>query len=281
MKTRSFVTTTIARAWVCFALLPVSLLAAQFSLLAAQAQEPTPPPARADLALVVVEARTDRPLPGSLVRIPELGIQLAASPAGLVIFRGIPSGRHEVVVEQFGYLTVTVPVTVPRSSPFRVAISPAPIELEGFLVETDNALGLGARRRAIPIPVEVLRSEELAAAGPDLTDALEARGLVLEPCPEGMQGPEETARHCTRFEGRWVRPTLCIDERWLPANSWVLNGFRPHDLHALELYRGGATPGVIILGYTHDFVARSLEAGRTLSWFVNCGGAPREQAAPG
>ena len=89
----------------------------------------------------------------------------------------------------------------------------------------------------------------------------------------GREGAE--ARYCTRFEGRWARPTLCIDERWLPANPTQLNRFRPHDFHALELYRGGADPGVIVLGYTHDFVARSLEAGRRLSWFVNCAGAPR------
>lgn len=228
-----------------------------------------------DLPILVVEAGTGQPLPGAIVRIPELDLRLVASPAGLVVFRGLPPGRHEVEVEQFGYLSVRVPVTAPRSSPFRVAISPAPIELEGILVETDNAMGLGARRRAIPMPVEVLRSEDLVAAGPEITDALEARGITLVPCPEGLPDISEEARYCTRLEGQWVRPTLCIDERWLPANPMQLNRFRPYDFHALELYRGGAVPGVIVLGYTHDFVARSLETGRRLSWFVNCAGTSR------
>ena len=230
-----------------------------------------------DLSILVVEAGTGRPLPGAIVRIPELDLRLVASPAGLVVFRGLPPGRHGVEVELLGYLSVRVPVTAPRSSPFRVAISPAPIELEGILVETDNAMGLGARRRAIPMPVEVLRSEDLAAAGPELTDALEARGIALVPCPEERlpDVTEEEARYCTRLEGQWVRPTLCIDERWLPANPMQLNRFRPYDFHALELYRGGADRRVIVLGYTNDFVARSLETGHPLSWFVDCAGAPR------
>lgn len=252
-----------------FALFP-ALPAAATAQVAAEGRDPV------DLPILVVEAGTGRPLPGTIVRIPELDLRLVASPAGLVVFRGLPPGRHEVEVEQLGYLSVRVPVTAPRSSPFRVAISPAPIELEGILVETDNAMGLGARRRAIPMPVEVLRSEDLAAAGPELTDALEARGITLVPCPERLPDvTEEEARYCTRLEGQWVRPTLCIDERWLPANPMQLNRFRPYDFHALELYRGGADRRVIVLGYTHDFVARSLETGHPLSWFVDCAGAPR------
>jgi hypothetical protein len=254
------------------ALVALAFLLAFPAPAASQAAEATAP---ADLPLLVVEAGTGRPLPGAIVLIPDLDLRLAASPTGLVVFRGIPPGRHEVVVEQFGYLSVRVPVTVPRSSPFRVAISPAPIELEGFLVETDNAMGLGARRRAIPMPVEVLRGEDLAATGPDITDALEVRGVTLAPCPGVTTAVGEETSYCTRFEGRWVPPTLCIDERWLPTNPWQLNRYRPQDLHALELYRGGSPPSVIILGYTHEFVARSLETGRRLSWFVDCAGAPR------
>lgn len=234
-------------------------------------------PETGDLSLEVVEAGTGRSIEGASVRVPALNLQLFTDAAGSVVFRGVPGGRHEVVVEPFGYLSTTVTVGAPRAVPFRVALAPSPVELEGITVETDNVLGLGARRRAIPMQVEVLHAADLLAARQGVAEVLAGRGVALSPCPEeGMRSMAEELerRFCTRFEGRWVYPTLCIDERWLPANPWSLEQYRPDDFHAVEIYTGGAEREVIVLAYTHRFVARALERGQTLSWFVNCAGTP-------
>jgi hypothetical protein len=256
---------------------PALILLAAASPAALAGQEPE----RADLPLLVVEAETARPLAGAVVRIPELDLALVTNGEGLVVFRDVPVGRHPVEVEHFGYLSASVPVTIPRSSPFRVSIAPAPVVLEGIVVEADNAMGLGERRDAIPLPVEVLRSVDLVQAGGRITHALASRGLELSECPEGQVAFGERTPWCVRFEGRWVRPHICIDERWIPAEPAEVDKFRPIDIHTLELYRGGAyPPRVIVLGYTHGFVTRSLETGRTVSRFVNCAGAPDEPPDP-
>lgn len=72
---------------------------------------------------IVVDAATDRPLPGSLVTLVELGREELTHADGSFHFAEVPVGRHTLTVERIGYARETLQIDVSQNETTRVRVT--------------------------------------------------------------------------------------------------------------------------------------------------------------
>jgi hypothetical protein len=89
---------------------------------------------RAPLSGHVYDAETGERLPGAHVYLTTLKAGTTTNPDGYFVLSSLPRGPYDVEISYLGYGTVDTTLVAGRA-PARIALSPAPIESEGVLVE--------------------------------------------------------------------------------------------------------------------------------------------------
>lgn len=120
----------------------------------------------------VLDAQTDIPVATAWVRLLELNRSQAADADGRFHFRGVPAGRHTVVVERIGYspASTTVTVTPDQAASFELRLRASALTLPGVIVTGGRA------RRADEVyqPTSVLSNSALQRAlGATVTATIE------------------------------------------------------------------------------------------------------------
>lgn len=107
-------------------------LAARPGALAAQEAPGAP---AIDLAGVVIDALTDRPLPGASIGLEGSPVEVGSGDDGRFLLADVPTGPVLVRASRFGYEDLLVPVTVRAGmEPVTLRLQPRPLTLEGLEV---------------------------------------------------------------------------------------------------------------------------------------------------
>ena len=111
-----------------------------------------------------------QPVPGAVVRLPDLQQSTATAPDGTFSLPGLPAGRFLLEVRSLGFRTTTREVSPAEGSSVEIGLSTAATEL-GQVVVTGVSGATEARRSPLPTTV-VERAELHARAATNLGDAL-------------------------------------------------------------------------------------------------------------
>lgn len=210
------------------------LAAALFALLpaAVQAQKP------GELAGRVVEMGSGRPLAGAEVYLPDLDRWVVTNEAGDFRVTGLPEGTQRVKVGQLGYRAYEGDLAVGTGETLRVELWPDPVVLQGLTAQVDR---MKARRNALGYTTRVSDRSRLSTAT-SVEQAVRSMGEMLTYCGLGD--------YCLLRRGRYVRPTVYIDER--PAFGFEeLRTYDPAELHTIEVIGHS-----MIRAYTVSFMDR-------------------------
>lgn len=220
--------------------------------------------ARGGLQGLVVDEITRRPLPATLLRLEPRAAALTDS-TGVFSFRELPPGGGLLLVEQFGYETLYVPIPEDRSRLLEIALRPMPMGVDGITVEAvrENLAAMtrriGNRRNAAAVPVMSWDQEALVGArSRDMRDFLESETpVILVPCPRGS-----TAEGCVLGRrGLITRMSVCIDEMPATGGLLQLGSYRPDELYLVEVYSRGS----LVVAYTVEFMERLARRQRALT----------------
>ncbi len=218
----------------------------------------------------VVDAETGQPLHGAFVsRGGDSGFLTHED--GSFALRAWPFGVYRLTIQLLGYETLQLAVPGPEPEPLLVRLAPDPIQLEGLTVLVDR---LERRRKRVTVAVRAFDREDLLRAPPtDVVDWVKGRtGLVTTFCASGGRPAVTLAslgngsfmdegQECVMRRGRWVRPTVYIDEVRSLRGLEELRSFRPQDLYTVEVY----DRGTVVYAYTPRFVERVLKGRRFLT----------------
>jgi len=206
----------------------------------------------------VVDALTDQPISGALVRLNDGERATTTQENGWFQFDGLTSGAVELSVHQLGYSDLTATVAVPGTDPLVLRLQPQPIELEG--VEAYNErLRHDALRRAHDLDAFYRtfdRDDILASAATNALGFLtEDVGIPILPC----DGAREELGLCVRKPGlhpcdlggcratngqfrgisgiRWVaRVPVYLDDAPLPGGLTALEERTLEDIYRVESF---------------------------------------------
>src|SRR5690606_7865500 len=119
--------------------------AARPGVLAAQE---APGPAAADVAGVVIDALTDRPLPGASIGLEGSPVEVGSGDDGRFLLADVPTGPVLVRASRFGYEDLLVPVTVRAGmEPVTLRLQPRPLKI-GRASCRERPYALWGRRRS-------------------------------------------------------------------------------------------------------------------------------------
>ncbi len=179
----------------CRALLPAATLLVLLHPQVLEARQASPV---AELVGAVVEAGTDAPVAGAVVRVPASSRYTLTGEDGRFTLSDVPRGTREVVVHRIGYRERTFRLEVQPGRLHLLEIEPAPILLEGVegVVGEDPArriLDSAARLRATgppgvrgePVFWSAWDREAIEEAGIDEPRTFLTRGpprIVIRPC---------------------------------------------------------------------------------------------------
>lgn len=125
------------------------------------------PPA---LAGRVWDARTDAPLAGASIQLPDLGHKTISDRDGRFAFDSLPAGRHLVGIHHEGFEPHHVIVLVPAAEPLEVRLEPASAFTEEITVA---ATPFGADRLDVAPSVDVIDKSTIATrSGLSIGDAV-------------------------------------------------------------------------------------------------------------
>jgi len=211
--------------------------------------------ARGGLQGLVVDEITRRPLPATLLRLEPRAAALTDS-LGVFSFRELPPGGGLLLVEQFGYEDLYVPIPPDRSRILEIALRPMPLGVDGLTVEAmrENVAAMtrqiGNRRNAAAVPVLSYDQEALVGArSRDMQNFFESETPVtFVPCPR-----RSASEDCVLGRGgRTTGMSVCIDEMPAPGGMLQLGSYRPDELHLVEIYSRGS----LVVAYTRAFMER-------------------------
>ena len=171
----------------------------------------------------VVEAGTQRPLPGAQVTLVGTNRGMLTNATGEFLLPGVPAGEHSVRVEYVGYsageLTVRVSANQPTRADFQ--LNQSAISLDAVVV---TALGQTSRQRALGTAQQTVRGTEIAAAQKEnFVNALQGRVAGLEVIStSGVPGASSsiTIRGVSSISGS-NQPLMIIDG--LPVDNKTLH----------------------------------------------------------
>lgn len=248
----------------------MALSALGIGVLPAAAQDRTDDDLTVVLLGKVVDAETGMPLHG--VFVSEAGDDgYLTHEDGSFALPVWPYGFYTLTVEVLGYETTEVEVPGPNPDPFVIRISPDPIQLEELTVLVDR---FERRRRRVSVAVRAFdRDQLLRAPATDVVDWVSGQyGLVTSFCANTTRPVATLAslrsgalmdegQECVMRRGRWVRPTVYIDDVRSLGGLDELRTYRPQDLYTIEVYNRGTA----IYAYTPWFVERVLKGRRSLT----------------
>jgi TonB-linked SusC/RagA family outer membrane protein len=109
----------------------------------------------------VVEAGTQRPLPGALLTLAATGRSVVTNASGEFLFPGVPAGDHRVRTEYLGYTTTDLGTRVAAGQTVRMEIQLAQttISLDAVVV---TALGQTVANRSLGTAQQTVRGAEIA-----------------------------------------------------------------------------------------------------------------------
>lgn len=219
--------------------------------------------ARGGLVGVVVDETSRRPIPNTLVRLEPRGAAVTDS-IGVFALQPFPEDGGLLLVQQFGYEPLYVPVPNDPATVLEIALRPAPTDIEGLTVEVmqqnvaEMTRRITNRRSAAAVPVLSWNQERLARArSPDMQEFFDFETPVFfVPC--ARDSPAATCVIGRR--GARVPMKLCIDD--LPSLGGMvhLGRFRPEELYLVEVYERGAR----VLVYTRKFMERLAQRRQAL-----------------
>lgn len=204
----------------------------------------------------VVDAASGTPLHGAFVSIDWDDTGYLTHDDGSFALPVWPRGEYRVTVELLGYADLEVSVPGPDVEPFVLRMSADPIILEGLTVQVDR---LESRRNRVPVSVSYASREDLLSAPlSDVVDWIEGRyGIATTFCGSDGLGAvrqaglfSDQSQDCVLRRGRWIRPTVYVDEMPLIGGLESLRFFSPQDLHSIEVYDRGSH----IRAYTPHFM---------------------------
>ncbi len=154
----------------------------------AAAQETEPPHGR-DIHGTVVAADDGSPLPGTFVRLVELGLGELTHQDGSFHVERVPPGDYTLQVERLGYRSVERPVTVPEEGvEVRIELQPSALAMDPITV-TAAARARSAGESLRPVNVlseaELLRQLEGTVAG----SIQEEAGVAMSSLGPATQNP--------------------------------------------------------------------------------------------
>lgn len=184
-------------------------------------------PARFDLRGRLLAREAGYAVPFATVRL-EGGGETSSNDAGRFRFRGLPRGRHILVVEGYGRMPVRAAIDLDGDTSVVFQLDVDPIMqhvIEQQIARLDErARGAGTRLRVVDRD-EILRSRAATIA--------EILGLHVVPCvPSGRVG-------CVLATGRSPRePYVWIDDQLTFCGLEVLNAFPVAAIQRIELVAG-------------------------------------------
>jgi hypothetical protein len=211
--------------------------------------------ARGGLQGLVVDEITRRPLPATLLRLEPRAAALTDS-LGVFSFRELPPGGGLLLVEQFGYEELYVPLPADRSRILEIALRPMPVGVDGLTVEAmrENVAAMtrqiGNRRNAAAVPVLSYDQEALVGArSRDMRNFFVSETpVIFVPCPR-----RSVSEDCVLGRGGGsLGMSVCIDEMPAPGGMLQLGSYRPEELHLVEVYSRGS----LVVAYTRAFMER-------------------------
>ena len=215
----------------------------------------------------VVHAETGEPIQGAFVSLDWDDTGYLTHDDGSFALPVWPRGEYRVTVELLGYADLEVPVLGPDTEPFVLRLSPDPILLEELIVQVNR---LERRRKRVPYSVAFADQNELRSAPiGDVVDWIEGRyGIPTTFCGSDGLGAARQAsffadqsQDCVLRRGRWVRPTVYLDEMPMIGGLEQLRTFSPQDLHSIEIFDRGTH----IRAYTPRFMELVAEGRRFIA----------------
>jgi len=196
----------------------------------------------------VVDAQSGAPLQGAFVSLDFDDTGYLTHEDGSFALPVWPRGEYTVTVELLGYADLELEVSGPETDALVLQLSPDPIVLEAIEVQVDR---LERRRRSVPVSVFAAdRDDLLKAPSMDVVDWVEGRfGLVSVYC-QGSTGAawassrasamfDDIGNECVLRRGRWVKPTIYLDEMPLLGGLEMLRTYQPQDFYTVEVYDRG------------------------------------------
>lgn len=252
--------------------LPITLLLAA-PLAAQQPTAPAQASRRLEVAGHVLDATTNEPLVGAVVRLTDGGALAVTDTAGAFVLRSVPTGSHPWQISRLGYATWIEDVEADAEEEYTIRLLPRPQVLEGLTVVADR---LSSRRATSGMTVDVLEHGEIVrTAGSDLYTYVQTRlGIPLVGCSnaepanrrqarpdaQAVNNPEEVEKNCAWIRGNRVQIDVYIDEERATDGLTQLHATPPSDIHSIEVYSNGS----MIRVYTEAFIQRAAKDGLTL-----------------
>jgi hypothetical protein len=216
---------------------------------------------------IVVDASSGARLRGASVLLASGNRGVLADSMGVFQLTGLSIGDHLLLVRQFGYESLYVPMRATTGqAAIEIPLEPDPLLLDGLSVEvlTRNLQTMEqrirSRRNAAATSVFALGQDRLLRSGAsDLLEFLEFEALLH---PVGCSGSGFLSSRCIWRRGLLAEPKVFIDE--IPAFGGLdqLATYRPQELHLIEVWSSGAT----IRAYTHQFMERMARRPVMLIW---------------
>ncbi len=124
-----------------------------------------------DITGTVTDAKTNQPIAGATVSIPQLRINIITNADGKFTFTAVPSqGKYDVEIKFIGYTSVvkTVDVAVPGQS-LNIALNPSIAEIKEVVI---TGTPISSNNKSNSTSAAVVSREELLAPASNLVDAL-------------------------------------------------------------------------------------------------------------
>lgn len=205
---------------------------------------------------VVTDLQAGTPLNGALIEFPRLRRQTVTDSAGRFQMNGIRPGRHQIVVSQIGYRTMSRNLELREDKSLEIALEPDPIAMRGVEVQIDR---LQARRASVAVAVDAFdRSSLVKVPSWSAADFLRSR-LFFVSC-----GQPVNVRNCIMRRGTLTQPIVYIDERRALGGFHELDLYPSHDIFLIEAYEQGR----MIRIYTSFFMQNLARTNSTLQQII-------------
>ncbi len=230
--------------------------------------------AQNQVTVKVMNADEGKPLAGANVYFQTLRIGASANTDGLAQIKGIPDGRHTLIVSYVGFRTKKIPLHFPNpkyNHTLIVLLEPAPFSSEQIVVtSTRNNSVLGNT----PVRIEVLGkeevNEEIAIRPGNLSKFLGESASIITRYNSAISGAISF-----RLQGLPARYTQILKDGF-PDFSGLASGFSPLQIPPLDLKQIEITRGVYsslfgngALAGTINLISRSPSSKPRLDLLVN------------
>ncbi|PAW92506.1 TonB-dependent receptor [Mucilaginibacter sp. MD40] len=123
-----------------------------------------------DLKGKVIDAKTNQPLIGATVTIPDLRLSVTTNPNGEFAFRGVPPrGRFVLQIQYLGYKSLTQTIDMASQTSMVFAMQPSVIETHEVVI-TGTPITAGSRYNSTS--ASVVTKDQLQGSSTNLIDAL-------------------------------------------------------------------------------------------------------------